>query len=277
MADRPQAILACDIATEVLRLLAARAIAWCGWASRLRLPKRVGVVAAPGRAAEQTGDMEVTAFEEPARARTRARLHARPIGRLAAVGCLAMLVVACGSNGSGPTPSPPSQSPTLAPTATSSASSPPTTSPSRNPIAAGMCRAGQLAVAITYWEGNTGSPIAHVTATNISPASCDMRGLPDAQMIDGNGAIIADPGAGSASATPADPALTLQPGESAQTTVTWSNYCQMVQPVQNVTVAFVLPLGLGRVVATTTARAQVPDCQGTAETPLRVTVQPWER
>jgi len=140
-----------------------------------------------------------------------------------------------------------------------------------------MCRATQLSAAITFWEGNTGSPVAHVAATNVSSAICDMRGLADAQIVDGNGVVIADPNAGFNIATTVDPVLTLLPGESARTTVTWSNYCSMTMPVQNVTIAFVLPLGLGRLVATTTVRAQVPDCQGTANSPLWVVIQPWGR
>jgi hypothetical protein len=232
--------------------------------------------------------MRVTELEKPSPDRPRAQARARPRARLAALLCLTMLVVACGSggsDGSGPMAGKLAQSPARpSPAAGSAAGSgagsaaaslaAPDQPATPNLLAAGMCRGTQLHAAITFWEGNTGSPVAHVAATNVSPAICDMRGVADAQIVDGNGLIIADPGAGSASATPVDPVLTLLPGESARTTVTWSNYCVMSMPVQNVTVAFVLPLGLGRVVATTTVRAQVPDCQGTASSPLRVAIQP---
>lgn len=189
---------------------------------------------------------------------------------------LALLAASC----AGPTP--PTARPSEAAALTSQPSSAvplmavPTAPPSSDPLAAGMCEGSQLRAVVTSWEGNTGTPLARVTATNVSAASCDMRGMSEAQIVDGRGAVIGDAGAGAAAATTNDPAYAVASGASVETVVRWGNWCTTLPPAQEVTVAFVLPLGLGRFVASTSVAAPIPDCAMTAESPPVVSSDPWQ-
>ena len=140
-----------------------------------------------------------------------------------------------------------------------------------------MCGASQLRAGITGWEGNTGTPIAHVAATNVSSASCAMRGTAQAQIVDAYGGIVGEQNPGAASVLATDPEISLAPGASVATSVRWGNWCTSLPPAQPVTVAFVLPFGLGRVVAAPSGHAPVPDCASTAESPPVVTSDAWRR
>jgi len=89
----------------------------------------------------------------------------------------------------------------------------------QDPLALRMCRADQLSAQVTHWEGNTGTPLATVRVTNSSGSPCEMRGKPEAQIVDANGAIIGDEGRGAARAAVDDTPIPLAPGASARTTV----------------------------------------------------------
>jgi Protein of unknown function (DUF4232) len=145
------------------------------------------------------------------------------------------------------------------------------------PSTAGMCRAVELRASVTDWEGNTGTPVAHVTLTNASRATCVVRGTAQAQIVDATGGIVGEATAGTASVSTADPAISLAPGTTLTTTVQWGNWCTSLPPAQPVTVSFVLPLGLGRVVAAAAGNAPVPDCAMEAESPPVVTSTAWSR
>ena len=209
----------------------------------------------------------------------------KPRAGLACLVSLALLMAACGT-----ATTPPAQSTSDAghsatpigawssgyPAAPpSSAATTSAQTPGPNPLAAGMCTAAQLAGTVTGWYGDTGTPLAYVTITNVSSAGCDVRGTSEAQIVDGHGGIVGDAGPGAAGARLSDTVFTLAPGASVQTTVRWGNWCTALPPAQNVTVAFVLPLGLGRFVAGTSRLAPIADCAMSAESAPVVTSEPW--
>jgi hypothetical protein len=140
-----------------------------------------------------------------------------------------------------------------------------------------MCRASELRAAVTEWEGNTGTPIAFVTVTNASSTSCVVRGTAQAQIVDAGGAIVGEAAPGTAAVSTSDPAISLAPGATVKTTIHWGNWCTTLPPAQPVSVSFVLPLGLGRVVATAAGNAPIPDCAMEAESPPVVTSTAWSR
>jgi hypothetical protein len=147
---------------------------------------------------------------------------------------------------------------TATPTATLAPTKKPTPTP-LPPLAVGLCRGSQLKLEITLWEGDTGTSYAHVTATNKSASSCNMRGTSEAQIVDGHGKTIADQGSGTASVRSTDPVYPLNPGDGINTIVQWDNWCKAA-PAQKITVAMVLPFGLGRIVAPANGNGPLPTC-----------------
>ena len=153
-----------------------------------------------------------------------------------------------------PTPTPaPTAAPTKAPTA--KPTTPPTPLP---PLAIGLCTGAQLKLSITSWQ-NSGDSYAHVTATNVSSASCNMRGSARAQILDGHGNTIADAGSSAAKVSSSDPVYTVAPNGTINTIVDWGNWCK-IAPTQKVTVAMSLPFGLGRIKAPALGNAPIPSC-----------------
>jgi hypothetical protein len=127
------------------------------------------------------------------------------------------------------------------------------------PLAVGLCKGSQLKIKITAWYGGSGTSYAHVTATNKSSSSCNMRGTSEARIADKNGKILASAGSGAASVRSTDPVYALAPGAEIYTIVRWDNWCKAA-PAQKVTVAMVLPFGLGAMVAPANGNAPVPTC-----------------
>jgi hypothetical protein len=156
-----------------------------------------------------------------------------------------------------PTPTPAStKGPTAAPTA------PPAATPTPLPaLAIGLCTGPQLSLTITAWIGDPGSGTTypHVTATNVSSASCNMRGSSRAEILDSSGAVIADAGSGAAKVASGDPVYALAPNGTINTIITWGNWCTSA-PTQNLKVAMVEPFGLGKIVAPAIGAAPVPTC-----------------
>jgi hypothetical protein len=158
-----------------------------------------------------------------------------------------------------PTPTPtPTAAPTAAPTPTPKAVATPTPLPA---LAIGLCTGAQLHLAIAYWIGDpgAGTVYAHVTATNVSSASCNMRGTSEAQILNGSGTVIADAGSGAAKVKSSDPVYTLAPSGMINTIISWGNWCKAA-PSQKIRVALVGPFGLGRIVAPNIGNAPVPTC-----------------
>jgi Domain of unknown function (DUF4232) len=187
-----------------------------------------------------------------------------PRFRLTALVLGALLLSGCQATGTQATPTP-SAVPT--PTAT------PTTNPSATvPAALGPCDPAMLAARITQWEGAAGHRIASVELTNAGSAECTVPALLQPQLADGSGAVLID---SPAPAPPADVSVT--PGAVRKTLVQDGNYCGPA-PVAPVSVAFVFPGGLGRIVATplsATDTSGVPPCLGAPGSAGDIEMQPW--
>ncbi len=153
-----------------------------------------------------------------------------------------------------PTPAPtptPSDTPvsTVAATSTPRPATPAPTPTPLPPLAIGLCTSVQLHLTITLWEGDgSNDTYGHITATNVSSASCNMRGTPRTEIVDGNGKVIADSGTAGSEISTGDPVYPLAPNGAVNTIVDWGNWCK-TPPSQPVVVAAVLPFGLGRIVA----------------------------
>ena len=171
----------------------------------------------------------------------------------------------------------PTPAPTAAPVKTPA---PPaaTQKPTPTPLPAlaiGLCTGAQLSLSISSWVGDpgAGTVYAHVTATNVSSASCNMRGTSRAQILDGSGNVIADAGSGGAAVSASDPITTLAPNDSVIAIVGWGNWCT-TPPAQNLKVAMIEPFGLGRSVAPAAGVAPVPTCYASGS-PTVVSSQAW--
>ena len=182
-----------------------------------------------------------------------------------------------------PTPTPTATAaPTLAPTPTPTATQVPTPTAAATPthaptplppLAVGLCRGSQLKLVITLWEGSTGTSYAHVTATNKSSSSCNMRGTSEARIADGHGNIIGDAGASAARVVSSDPIYALVPGGSINTIVQWGNWCKSA-PAQQVFVAMVQPFGLGGFVSKPLGNGPIPTCYASASK-TQVSSEAW--
>lgn len=151
---------------------------------------------------------------------------------------------------------------TPTPAATAKPKPAPTATP-LPPLAVGLCKGSQLTMAITLWEGGSGNSYAHVTATNKSSSSCNMRGTSEAQIVDGHGHVIADAGHSAAKVSSGDPIYTLSPGGAINTIVDWGNWCKS-SPAQKIAVAMVQPFGLGRFVSKPLGDGPIPMCYSTS-------------
>jgi hypothetical protein len=197
-------------------------------------------------------------------------------GRLGLVAATAVVALAaCTSAGATGTPTAtqtvaeataaPTETPSPTPSPTSSPSPSPTVKPTKAPtplpsLAIGLCTASQLKLTITAWYPDGGSGVyAHVTATNKSSKSCNMRGSSEARIVDGHGKIIGDAGSSAAKVSSSDPIYPLAPGAGINTIVQWFNWCKAA-PAQKVTVAMVEPFGLGGFVAKAIGNAPIPQC-----------------
>jgi len=149
----------------------------------------------------------------------------------------------------------------------------PTAMPTPTPVPTiGPCAPGDLAARITLWEGAAGSRIAHLELTNRGSASCDLAALDRPQLVDGRGAVLIDSAPPAASAS-----LTIGPGGVLTTLAEDGTYCGPAT-FAPVTVAFVLPDGTGRFVATPlspTDLSGVPPCLGPAGSDGHIEMQPW--
>jgi hypothetical protein len=197
-----------------------------------------------------------------------------PAGRVSGLAALVLggllLLSGCQAAGtlapatSTPTPSAPATAtPTTIPAATATAS----------PVATpGPCDPATLAARITEWQGATGHRIAAVELTNTGSAQCTVAALLQPQLVDGHGAVLIDSPAPASSA-----AVGVSPGGVLKTMVQDGNYCGPA-PVAPVSVAFVFPGGLGRIVATPlspTDTTGVPPCLGAPGSPGDIEMQPW--
>jgi hypothetical protein len=154
--------------------------------------------------------------------------------------------------------------PALTPTAAPATATPPVSKATPTPlppIAIGLCTGAQLKLTITSWVGDPGAGIvyAHLTATNVSSASCTMRGSSEAQILNGGGVAIASAGSAAAKVSSSDPVYSVAPNGTVNTITQWGNWCKAA-PSQQIRVAMVEPFGLGRIVAAPIGVAPVPTC-----------------
>jgi hypothetical protein len=154
-----------------------------------------------------------------------------------------------------PTPSP---TDTAAPSATATPTHKPTPKPTPLPaLAIGLCTGSQLKLTLDYWIGSSGTDsYAHVHLTNVSSASCNMRGSPRSQIVSGSGSILVD---GGGEIKTGDPVYTMAPDGVVYDTIVWHNWCKSA-PKQKVTVAVYIPFGLGRLQAKANGNAPIAYC-----------------
>lgn len=220
------------------------------------------------------------------------RLFGRGVPRPLVAACLALLIAGC-STGAGTLTTAGTETEaaaTATPTATATATPAPTDTPAPTPtavptskpapvstplppLAVGLCRASQLKLVITIWVSDTTSSYAHVTATNKSSSSCNMRGTSEARIADGHGNIIGDAGASAAKVVSSDPIYPLAPGGSINTIVTWGNWCHTA-PAQKIFVAMVQPFGLGGFVSQSLGNAPIPTCLA-SKSKTQVSSEAW--
>lgn len=142
----------------------------------------------------------------------------------------------------------------------------------------GACDPAVLAARITRWEAGAGHRFASVELTYAryvryaGDVSCTIHALSQPQLVDGSGSVLIDGGPPAPSA-----ALTIAPGGILKTAVQVANYCGPT-PVPPVTVAFIFPSGLGRIVAAPTSPTDttgVPPCLGEPGSAGEIEMQPW--
>jgi len=179
--------------------------------------------------------------------------------------------------GAGASPTLPSSEPSPAPSVEASSgpsvepSAGPTATPSPTPTIASnrACLSTQLTAEILSWQGAAGNRVADIRVTNVGRLTCILAGRPRVQLRGANGAVLME-----SSATPnASPSgsgngvVDVAPGGHAATQVDASNYCGP-NPALPVTVALILPVGAGTVVAKpapgTDESFAVPPCMGSA-------------
>ena len=226
--------------------------------------------------------------------------------RITMAAVVAVAVAGCSSSVITPFPPPPSTvasqaaTPTVAVTATptpaatptaadTSATDTSTTAPSPTPTAApkvtptplpalaiGLCTGAQLRLAIEDWEGDgSNSSYSHIVATNVSSATCNMRGTPRTQILDSHGSVIADSGSGGSEIKTSDPVYPVAPNGQVRTIITWANWCK-AKPSQPYASAAVLPFGLGRIAAKAyTAKTTFPASCYSSGTATILSADPW--
>lgn len=186
------------------------------------------------------------------------------------------LVAACGGTSTSTSPSasssalsatPPARatatiSPTAGPLVSPSQAVVASTGPTITPVAA--CRSAQLSASVRSWDGAAGSRIALVRVINRSKTACSLSGTPRVQLLSARHTILLDSPRAHVGAS--DPVLDLAPGRAADTDARFANYCGPT-PAKPVTVAFALPSGGPRLVATPSRNVQmnalaVPPCMG---------------
>jgi len=137
----------------------------------------------------------------------------------------------------------------------------------------GPCEPASLALRVTGWSGAAGHRIATVELQNAGPSACLVYALARPQLVDAAGVILIDGEPPGASGT-----LDVAPDGVLTTMVQDSNYCGP-SPALPVTLAFVLPEGLGRVVAAAAPADDldgVPPCLGPAGSAGTIEMQPWQ-
>ena len=124
-----------------------------------------------------------------------------------------------------------------------------------------LCTGPEEVAAITIWHVVAGgTQIEFFTGSHTSTSGgtlCYLRGTSEGQIVSG-GSIIADSGAASARILTSDPFVAQTPGDKVYSSILWSNWCTS-PPADPISMSFVLPSGLGRVLVNGTG-IPVPPC-----------------
>lgn len=187
---------------------------------------------------------------------------------------VSLLIAGCGTGAATPTATLPA--PTATPTPTSAPTATPT--PTALPTAPGrLCTGPEQVADVTIWHVVAGgTEIDFLTGSHASTSGgtpCYLQGTSEGQVVAG-GSVIADSGAGSASVADGDPYVLVAPGDKVFSSVLWSNWCGTA-PTQPITVGFVLPGTLGRVVAGTNAGMPAPPCVSSGSPSTVTTTAVW--
>jgi len=136
-----------------------------------------------------------------------------------------------------------------------------------------LCDASELVAAVSLWTSiPAGTEGDFIIGSETTGRTCYLHGTAEGQIVAAD-TVIADSGTASAVASATDPYLKLSPGGKIAATVTWSNWCGPA-PATPITIAFVLPAGMGRVVANTSGPTPVPACVSSGS-PSAVTAAAW--
>jgi hypothetical protein len=141
--------------------------------------------------------------------------------------------------------------------------------PAVSAVVIGACDPTTLSAKITLWDGAAGNRIAHVELTN-GGSTCELPTMAKPQLVDGNGSVLIDGAAPTASGT-----ITIAAGHKFRTLVDVANYCGP-DPAAPVSVAFALADG-HRIVATpfSPTDATVPPCNGAPGSAGDIQMHPW--
>jgi uncharacterized protein DUF4232 len=135
------------------------------------------------------------------------------------------------------------------------------------------CTANQLSARIVDWQGAAGSRIADVELVNTSFSTCRIRNFPRVRLVTAHGTILIN---GRPASTTAATRVLGRLG-FLKTEVSANNYCG-ASPARPVTLVFVLPGSLGRVVAipgSPTDLDGVPPCLGAPGSAGHISMHAW--
>jgi hypothetical protein len=136
-----------------------------------------------------------------------------------------------------------------------------------------LCMGRQLSARIVDWQGAAGSRIADVELVNTSFSICRIRNLPRVRLVTSHGFVLIN---GPAASTTAATRVLGRLG-FLKTEVSDSNYCGPA-PARPVTLVFVLPGTLGRVVAMPVSPTDldgVPPCLGAPGSAGHIAMHAW--
>ncbi len=192
-------------------------------ALRQRGPREPGAHLAPLPADLAEAKLELRALE-----RRRSPLRIVGVGAGMVLVSAAAVVVVLAVTSRLPQPSVGGQ-PSSTPGALASSTTAATPTPPATPAALLACQPDAVRAQAEAWGAAAGSRGASVTVTNDGAVACTLHGNPGAEIRDANGSVVVaaknpDGGTGAWS-NPGDPTLTLKAGESATTSVVWSNWC----------------------------------------------------
>ncbi len=136
-----------------------------------------------------------------------------------------------------------------------------------------LCQASQLSARVVGWQGAAGSRIADVELVNTSFIHCSLRDLPQVQLVSSHGLVLIS----GVRASTTGHTHGLVPLAYLKTEVSASSYCGPAFSAP-VTLAFILPRTLGRIIAIPASppdTAGVPPCNGAPGSTGDISMHTW--